>query len=88
VLRPDGIAVLHHANTLSDLGWLRFLRDVSRVRAGEHAQAQFTPMTPSFMSELARRAGFAVRASMTTLVKRDCITVLDRTGPTRTGSSS
>ena len=87
VLRPAGRAVLHHANTLSPLGWQRFLGDVARVRSGEPAQARFAPMTPSLMSELARRAGLAVRASVTTLVQRDCITVLERMEPTLTADT-
>ena len=78
VLRSNGRAVLHHANTFSPLGWRRFLRDAARVKAGESNQAQFTPLTPEFMAALARRAGFAVHVSVTSVVRRDCISILDR----------
>lgn len=80
VLRTDGRAILHHANTRSPLGWKRFLRDVARFRSGEPARAQFTPMTPELMAELAERAGLKVLASLTEVVPRDCISVLARPG--------
>jgi SAM-dependent methyltransferase len=78
VLRPGARAVLHHANLTSELGWKRFLRDARRVRAGEAPQAQFSPMTPQLMRELAARAGLDVVATLTEVVPRDCITVLTR----------
>lgn len=78
VLRPGGKAVIHHAHTFSTLGWQRFLRDVSRARNRKPAQAQFMPMTPELMRGLVERAGLVVEDSITTIVRRDCITLLSR----------
>jgi SAM-dependent methyltransferase len=77
-LKPGGKAILHHANTFSALGWRRFLSDAERARAGLPAQAQFSPMTPAFMSELARRAGLVVHEVVTNVVRRDCVSILGR----------
>ena len=46
--------------------------------AGQPPSARFTPMTPEWMGELAAHAGLTVRASLTDVVPRDCITVLVR----------
>ncbi len=78
VLRPGGRAIVHHANSFSPLGWQRFLRDLSRAREHQPAQAQFCPMTPELMRGLAERAGLTVEDSNTTVVRRDCITLLSR----------
>ena len=78
VLRPGGRAILHHANLHSELGWKRFLRDADRMRSRLPDSARFTPMTPELMVELATRAGLSVRKTLTEVVPRDCITVLER----------
>lgn len=54
------------------------MRDAGRLVAGQPPSARFTPMTPELVAELAARAGLAVRASLTDVVPRDCITVLAR----------
>ncbi len=77
VLRRGGRAILHHANTFSDLGWRRFLRDVDRSRKRERPDARFSLMTPEVMSELARRSGMQVRGTVTDVVRRDCIVLLE-----------
>jgi SAM-dependent methyltransferase len=76
VLKPGGRAVLHHANTLSDLGWKKFLADAERVRQGVPPVAGFSVLTPELMAGFAERAGFRVEASLTEVVRRDCITLL------------
>ena len=78
VLKPGGVAVLHHANTFSELGWKRFLRDLARVKALQPPQAQFMPMTLELMASFAARAGLQVSASMTAVIPRDCVSVLTR----------
>ena len=75
VLRPGAPVVVHHANTLSDLGWGRFVRDVERLRRGERPDSRFTPMTPELFAAIARRAGLEVERCVTDVVRRDGITL-------------
>ncbi len=76
LLRAGGRAVIHHANTFSDLGWRRSLADAAAVRRGERPKAAFSVMTPELMGERSRRAGLAVHRFVTDAVRRDCITLL------------
>lgn len=78
VLRPGGKAIIHHAHTFSELGWKRFLRDLARAKAHQPPSAQFMPMTPELMSAFASRAGLETTAALTSVVSRDCISVLAR----------
>lgn len=76
VLKPGGKSVIHHANTLSPLGWRKFIRDSERNRQGLPPQGAFAFMTPGLMRELAMRAGLVVEKSITDVVRRDCVTLL------------
>ncbi len=78
VLKPEGRAVIHHANTLSELGWKRFLRDLDRVKTQQPPSAQFMPMTPELMAAFGERAGLSLANSLTSIVSRDCISVFTR----------
>jgi SAM-dependent methyltransferase len=75
VLRPGAPAVIHHANTLSDLGWGRFVRDVERLKRGQRPDSRFTPMTPELFGAMAGRAGLFVERVVTDVVRRDAITL-------------
>jgi SAM-dependent methyltransferase len=81
VLRPGAPVVIHHANTLSDLGWGRFVRDVERLRKGQHPDSRFTPMTPELFAGLAERAGLRVERCVTDVVRRDAITLARKAAP-------
>jgi 2-polyprenyl-3-methyl-5-hydroxy-6-metoxy-1,4-benzoquinol methylase len=74
--RPSGKALIHHGNTFSDLVWRKFLWDANRRAQGLKPLGAFTLMTPAVMRELASRAGLEVLDSLTTIVRRDCITLL------------
>jgi SAM-dependent methyltransferase len=75
VLEPGAPFAIHHANTLSELGWKRFLRDVGRVKAGEPPDSRFTPMTPELFAGIAARAGLVVERCETGVVRRDAISL-------------
>ncbi len=75
VLRPGAPLVIHHANTLSDLGWKRFVRDVEREKHGERPDSRFSPMTPELFAGIARRSGLEVERAVTDVVRRDAITL-------------
>jgi SAM-dependent methyltransferase len=78
LLKPGGRAILHHANTLSELGWQRFRRDVEREKRGQPADSRFTPMTAELFAAMAGRAGLVVERCITDVVRRDAITLLRR----------
>ena len=81
VLRPGAPVAIHHANTLSDLGWKRFVRDVERLRRGERPDSRFQPMTPELFAGIAERAGLRVERCVTDVVRRDAITLARKAGP-------
>jgi SAM-dependent methyltransferase len=76
VLRPDGKAVVHHANTFSDLGWTAFTADVKYQLNRHKLGGTFTVMTPELMAALAERAGLRYERAVTDVVRRDCISFL------------
>lgn len=76
VLRPGGKAVIHHANTLSELGWRKFLEGLPRS-VGRHVHpGEFTPMTPELMRELCARTGLEVVECRTDVAPRDAISLV------------
>lgn len=79
VLRPGGVAVIHHANTFSKFGWKQFTETELPVQLGTHKLPQnFTPMTPEFFASFAERAGMKVVGCNVTVVPRDAVSTLAR----------
>lgn len=76
VLRIGGGAIIHHANTLSELGWENFLSEVPG-QVGRHKMPQsFTPMTVPLMERFVETAGLELVECRTTLIPRDAISLL------------
>ena len=69
-------AIIHHAHTLSELGWEKFLSDVPRSVNAHKRWASFGVMTPELMAAFVERAGLILVDSVTEAVRRDCITLL------------
>jgi ubiquinone/menaquinone biosynthesis C-methylase UbiE len=78
VLRPGGRAVIHHANTLSDLGWKAFEGDVTYQLNRHKLGGTFTVMTPELIAAFADKAGLRYERAVTDVVRRDCISLLSR----------
>lgn len=78
VLRADGKAIIHHANTFSPLGWEKFLLDVETCAGRPRAAFAFSVMTPELMAAFCARADLEVARVVTDVVRRDCITLLQR----------
>jgi SAM-dependent methyltransferase len=76
VLRPEGKAVVHHANTFSELGWKAFEGDVKYQLNRHKLGGTFTVMTPELMAGFAERAGLRYERAVTDVVRRDCISLL------------
>jgi hypothetical protein len=69
-------AIIHHANTLSSLGWKKFLADVPLNVARHKTFDSFSIVTLELMRELATRAGLEVVEQREDIVPRDAVTYL------------
>jgi ubiquinone/menaquinone biosynthesis C-methylase UbiE len=76
VLRVGGGAIIHHANTLSELGWENFTSEVPRQVGRQKMPQSFTPMTVALMERFAEKAGLEFVESLTTVIPRDAISIL------------
>jgi SAM-dependent methyltransferase len=76
VMKPRGRAVIHHANTFSELGWDMFLSHVPQSLNRHKLYGSFTVMTPDLMREFVRRAGLELVDTVTEVVRRDCISLI------------
>ncbi|MGH3665235.1 MAG: hypothetical protein ACRDU8_03930 [Egibacteraceae bacterium] len=64
------------SNTLSDLGWAYFVREVPRQLNRHKLHMTFTVNTPELMREFVTRAGLECVDTVTDVVRRDCITLI------------
>lgn len=76
VLNPGGRAIVHHANTFSELGWAKFLNDLPPSLNKHKLPWTFTLMTPEIMKAFTERAGLKLVDCITDVVRRDCITLI------------
>lgn len=75
VLRPGGKGLVHHPNTLSELGWATFVGDVPRSVNRHKPGGTFTVMTPELMSAFIERSGLRLEKIDNDTVRRDSITM-------------
>lgn len=78
VLAPGGKALIQHANTVSELGWEKFLEDLPSSINRHKPWFAFTPMTAELMRTFAERAGLRVDEIRTDVVPRDAIALLEK----------
>ena len=78
VLRPGGRAIVHHGNTLSELGWRKFVADAERERRALPSAGRFPAMTPDLMRTLIERAGLVLVRSEEAIVRRDAIALITK----------
>jgi ubiquinone/menaquinone biosynthesis C-methylase UbiE len=76
VLKAGGKAIIQHSNTLSELGWEVFTKQVDRQLNRHKLPFTFTVNTPELMRELVTRAGLECVDSLTEVARRDCITLI------------
>lgn len=81
VLRPGGKGVIQHSNTLSELGWAVFRKEVPQQLNRHKLPYTFIVNTPELMRELVTRAGLECVETLTEVVRRDCITLLRKPAP-------
>lgn len=80
VLKPGGRALIQHSNTLSELGWAKFLREVPRQLNAHKLPYTFIVNTPQLMGELIERAGLECIELNTEIVRRDCLAFIRKPG--------
>lgn len=78
VLRPGGKAIIHHANTFSELGWKKFLDSVDLAHHAFESQGTFMLMTPMIMEEFTKRAGLVFEDCLTDIVRRDGMSLISK----------
>jgi ubiquinone/menaquinone biosynthesis C-methylase UbiE len=76
VLKPGGQAIIQHSNTLSELGWELFTKQVERQLNRHKLPFTFTVNTPGLMREFVARAGLECVDTLTEVARRDCITLI------------
>ncbi len=74
LLRNKRLCVFHHGNTLSDLGWERFLREWDTNLMGRSG-GSFSVMTNDLMAKFLDHLGYEVLSQDTQTIPRDCVWV-------------
>jgi SAM-dependent methyltransferase len=75
VMRGKKLCVFHHANTLSDLGWRKFLGEWEQNLCGKRMGTAFSVMTVPLMEQFLKHLGYEVLLKDEGTVPRDCVWV-------------
>lgn len=82
LMRGKRLCLFHHANTLSELGWQKFLSEWQYNLMGRHQGTAFSVMTPAIMERFLSHLGYTVQRQELTLVPRDCVWICQAPLPT------
>ena len=74
LMRGKRLCVIHHTNTLSDLGWKRFLSEWDKNLMGPSG-GSFSVMTNDLMARFLSHLGYEVIEQDTDTIPRDCVWV-------------
>jgi ubiquinone/menaquinone biosynthesis C-methylase UbiE len=75
LMRGKRLCVFHHTNTLSELGWKRFLSEWDKNLMGRSG-GSFSVMTNDLMARFIEHLGYEVISKDTESIPRDCVWVL------------
>jgi SAM-dependent methyltransferase len=75
LMRNKKLCVFHHNNTLSDLGWKRFLSEWDENLMGRSG-GSFSVMTNDLMTRFLDHLGYVVLLKDTESIPRDCVWVV------------
>jgi len=75
LMRGKRVCVFHHGNTLSDLGWKRFLGEWDRNLMGRSG-GSFSVMTNDLMARFLDHLGYEVLSKDTDSIPRDCVWIV------------
>jgi len=81
VLRGRRLCVLHHADTLSERGFAKFLGDWRINLLGRRHGEAFSVMTPAIMRRFLDHLGYRILRQDGTTVPRDCVWVCEAPTP-------
>jgi ubiquinone/menaquinone biosynthesis C-methylase UbiE len=81
VLKPGGRALIQHSNTLSELGWAKFTRELADQLNKHKLPYTFTVNSPGLMAAFIERAGLEPVDMVVDVVRRDCIALLRKPNP-------
>ncbi len=88
LMRGKRLCVFHHTNTVSELGWQRFLREWDKNLLGRSGRS-FSVMTNELMERFLTHLGYDILEKDTQSVPRDCVWVARAPeGPTLNGHHS
>ncbi len=73
LLRGDRLCVFHHTNTLSELGWQKFLKDWDKNLLGRRHGTAFSVMTDAIMEKFLTHLNYKILLKETQRVPRDCV---------------
>lgn len=79
LLRGKRLCVFHHGNTLSELGWKRFMNEWDKNLMGRSG-GSFSVMTSDLMARFLDEAGYQVKLKDTESIPRDCVWVVQAPG--------
>lgn len=77
LLRGKRLCIFHHGNTLSELGWEKFLSEWQDNLMGRRHGCAFSVMTDGIMEKFLSHLGYKVILKDTTSVPRDCLWVCE-----------
>jgi len=75
LMRGRRLCIFHHTNTLSELGWARFLSEWSKNLMGRSG-GSFSVMTNDLMARFLEHLGYEVITKDTETIPRDCVWVV------------
>jgi SAM-dependent methyltransferase len=75
LMRGKRLCVFHHGNTLSELGWKRFMREWDKNLMGR-AGGSFSVMTIDLMAKFFDQLGYVVVLKDSETIPRDCVWVV------------
>lgn len=75
VMRGQKLCLFHHTNTLSDLGWQKFLSEWEQNLLGKRMGTAFSVMTDSLMEKFLHHLNYKIILKDADTVPRDCVWV-------------
>jgi ubiquinone/menaquinone biosynthesis C-methylase UbiE len=75
LMKGKRLCLFHHNNTLSELGWQKFLTEWQQNLQGKRMGTAFSVMTNEIMAKFLDHLGYEVILQDSTTVPRDCVWV-------------
>lgn len=73
LLKGERLCIFHTGNTLSELGWKKFVADYKRNINGQRHGSAFSVMTAPLMMQFLKELQYDLLDMSTTLIPRDCV---------------